>query len=138
MNLNEERVQNAVACFLPSIGYHPTKLRSVRERGVDIVAKHAQYGRYFHIEVKGEPGPNVKYPNAGRETRFLAALGQIVTRIQPKNGYWYGVALPSSYRDIVKRRVAPEVMQRLRLKFFFVTPNGKVELVDSKSMKKAA
>lgn len=136
--MDENTVQNAIACFLPKISYQPTRLKSRGQRGVDIKARHRQYGRYFEIEVKGEPGRGVKSASSGRETRFLQALGQILTRIRPERGYRYGVAFPRSYRPIVKRRVAASVMKELRLSFFFVDNHGGVEHVQWRDWKKSA
>jgi hypothetical protein len=138
MHLDEAAVQNAVVCFLPTISYHPRHLKTVRQQGVDIKAKHSQYGRYFEIEVKGEPGKGAKSAASGRETRFLLALGQMLTRIQPKREYKYGIAFPSTYRAIVKRRIAPEIMKHLRLSFFFVDQQGQVEYVRWNDWNKAA
>jgi hypothetical protein len=142
MHLDEDAVQNAVVCFLPTIGYHAKKLKTLRQHGVDIKACHAQYSRYFEIEVKGEPGKGVKSAASGRETRFLLALGQALTRMRPERRYRYGIAFPDSYRDLVKRRVASSVMKRLDLSFFFVGDSGQVEFVQWKdwaeSKKKAA
>jgi hypothetical protein len=66
MHLDEDTVQNAVVCFLPTIGYHAKELKTLRQQGVDIKACHEGYSRYFEIEVKGEPGKSVKSAASGR------------------------------------------------------------------------
>ena len=104
MPLTEDRVRNAVVTKLASMKYRPHAIKSRSEHGVDIKARHERFSRYFLVEVKGEPSDGVKSASAGREVRFLQGLGQLITRIQPERGYYYGLAFPSSYRDTVLRR----------------------------------
>lgn len=131
----EASIQNAVVCFLPSIGYRPMTLRTTKEPGVDIKARHESYGRYFEVEVKGEPGKAAKSKGSGREVRFIGALGQILTRIKPDREYRYGIAFPGSYKDLVVRRIDPALMKRLRLSFFFVNENGRVEHMEWRDLR---
>ena len=66
----------------------------------------------------------------------LVAERQIGTK--PERQYRYGVAFPRTYRPIVKRRIAPSLMKRLQLSFFFVDGRGKVEHVQWKDWSEAA
>ena len=127
MPLTEERVRNAVIAKLASMNYMPRAINSLSEHGVDITARHQRYGRYFLVEVKGEPRNGVKSAKAGREVRFLQGLGQLITRIQPERGYYYGLAFPSTYRDTVTRRLHPALLKRLKIHLFFVDDRLKVE-----------
>jgi hypothetical protein len=127
--LSEDQVKNAVIANLASIGYMPTKIKTLREHGVDITARHHRYPRYFLVEVKGDPPQNVKSSRSGREVRFLQSLGQLITRIQPERGYYYGLAFPSSYRDTVTRRLHPALLKKLHLHLFFVNGGLGVEHV---------
>jgi hypothetical protein len=128
MPLREQQVQNAVVTFLPRLGYHASDLKSAHEHGVDIRAKHADYGRFFLIEVKGDP-IRAKSPRSGRETRFVMALGQILTRILPRRAYRYGIAFPGAFEPLVLRRIDAGLARSLRLSFFFVSDGGTVRHV---------
>lgn len=110
-------------------------LRTTKEPGVDIKARHEAYGRYFEVEVKGEPGKAAKSKASGREVRFIGALGQILTRIKPDRQYRYGIAFPDTYRDLVVRRIDPALMKVLRLSFFFVNDKGRVEHLDWRGLR---
>jgi len=134
MHMTEGRVRNALVPFLNRLGYHMTKVRGRGQPGVDIKARNAKFARYFEIEVKGEPGRAAKSQQSGREVRFLAGLGQILTRIRPEREYLYAIAYPASYKAMVCRRVAPTTMKCLRLSFFFVSSNGHVEHVTWREM----
>ena len=127
MRLTEDHVKNAVIAKLVSMHYPPRNIRSLAEHGVDITARHERYARYFLVEVKGEPSDGVKNAKSGREVRFLQALGQLITRIQPERGYYYGLAFPSSYRDLVLRLLHPELLKRLQIHLFFVNDRRRVE-----------
>ena len=127
MRLTEDRVKNAVIANLASMNYLPRAIKSHSEHGVDIKARHQRYGRFFLVEVKGEPSDGVKNTRSGREVRFLQALGQLVTRIQPERGYYYGLAFPASYRDLVTRRLHPALLKRLQIHLFFVDDRLRVE-----------
>ena len=127
MPLTEDRVRNAVIAKLASMHYLPRAIRSMSEHGVDIIARHQRYGRYFLVEAKGDPSDAVKSTRAGREVRFLQGLGQLITRIQPERGYYYGLAFPSSYREIVMRRLQPALLKRLKVHLFFVDNRLRVE-----------
>jgi len=127
MPLTEDKVRNAVVSKLSSMKYHPRTIKSLSEHGVDIKARHERFSRYFLVEVKGDPSDGVKSASAGREVRFLQGLGQLITRIQPERGYYYGLAFPSSYRDIVIRRLHPALLKLLKIHLFFVDDRRRVE-----------
>jgi hypothetical protein len=105
----------------------PTKLKTATEHGVDITARHTKYGRFFLVEAKGESGKGAKALTSGREVRFLQSVGQLVTRIQPERGYYYGLAYPSSYRSLVTRRLHPALLKVLHIHLFFVNSKLQVE-----------
>ncbi len=127
MILSEDRVINAVVGQLGRMGYRVTKVKSKGEQGVDITAVHTKYSRYFLVEAKGEPTKDTKSAKSGREVRFLQCLGQILTRIQPERRYYYGLAFPTSYRDLVIRRLYSALLKTLHIHLFFVDDKLNVE-----------
>ena len=127
MPLTEDRVKNAVIAKPASMNDLLRVIKSLSEHGVDITARHQRYGRYFLVEVKGDPSAGVRSAGAGREVRFLRGLGQLITRIHPDRGYYYGLAFPSSYRDTVVRRLQPRLHKRLQIHLFFVDDRLRVE-----------
>lgn len=129
MLLSEDRVKNAVIVQLAKMGYLPVRIKAIRERGVDIVARHRRYGRYFLVEVKGDPSKNVKSPGAGRDVHFIYSVGQLMTRIVPERGYYYGLAYPISYRKLVMHRLPSALMKKLHIHLFFVSESLRVEVV---------
>jgi hypothetical protein len=104
-SISEDAVKNAVLIYLCKNGYRPTDIKTITEHGVDIVVRNQKYGRYFFIEAKGDPTKGVVSQSSGRDVRFLLGLGQLLTRINPDNGYYYGLAYPSSYRELALRRL---------------------------------
>lgn len=138
MHLTEQHVQNAVTVKLNELGFGIRSLKSEGQHGVDILARHHRYGRFFLVECKGDPGKSVKSRGSGRETRFLLALGQILTRISPDSGYKYGLAFPDTYRDLITRRVHAGVFKRLDLHVFLVDRKGQVEHLTWRELKAAA
>ena len=127
MAMTEDFVKNAVICELPKLGFAATDIKTAREHGVDIVAKNTKVSRYFLIEAKGDPGDEVKSLPAGREVRFLQSVGQLVTRIHPERGYYYGLAYPMSFKTLVARRLCPGLLKKLQIHLFFVETTRKVE-----------
>jgi hypothetical protein len=138
MRLTEDRVKNAVIVKLASMQYVPHTIRSISEHGVDITARHQRYGRFFLVEVKGDPSESVKSPKSGREVRFLLCLGQLITRIQPARGYYYGLAFPSTYRDMVMRRLHSSLLKKLQIHLFFVDARLSVEHLTWRDLPKTA
>ena len=135
MALSEDQVKNAVIPVLAKLGYLPTKLKTITEHGVDIIARHAKYPRYFLVEAKGDSSKEAKYPGSGREVRFLQSVGQLVTHIQPSRGYLYGLAYPSSYRSVVTRRLHPVLLKTLQIHLFFVDTKLRVEHLTWRDLK---
>lgn len=136
MLLSEDAVKNAVLAYLGEIKYRAIAIKTITECGVDIVAKHIKYGRYFHIEVKGDPPKNVVSVNSGREVRFVLSLGQLLTRINPDRDYRYGLAYPTSYRKLVLRRLKyPSLLKELKIHLFFVNEKRRVEHLTWKDLK---
>lgn len=129
MPLVEQRVQNAVVAELGKLDYRIVSLKSSGEHGIDILARHNRYARYFLVECKGDPAGKVKSLGSGREVRFLQGLGQIVTRMHPSRGYHYGLAFPVEYQQLVTRRLPSGVLKALKLQLFFVAPDGKVSRI---------
>lgn len=138
MPITEQHVQNAVTVKLNELGFGIRSLKSEGQHGVDILARHQCYGRFFLVECKGDPGKSVKSRTSGRETRFLLALGQILTRMSPDSGYKYGLAFPDTYRDLVTRRVNHGVLKQLDLHVFLVDSKGTVEHLTWRELKTAA
>jgi len=133
MTLSEDQVKNAVIPALAKLGFMPNKIKTLAEHGVDIVARHVKYSRYFLVEAKGDP-KGVKNLNSGREVRFLQSVGQLVTRINPKRGYYYGLAYPSSYKALVTRRLCAHLLKTLKIHLFFVDEECKVEHLTWRSL----
>lgn len=126
--ISEDVVKNAVLIHLGKHGYRPASIKTISEHGVDIVVRKQNYGRYFLVEVKGDPSPKAAHPNSGREVRFVYSLGQLLTRINPDRGYYYGLAYPSSYRELALRRLKyPSLLKKLKIHLFFVDEKRRVE-----------
>ncbi len=127
MPLTEDAVKNAVLVRLGKLGFHPASIKTMREHGVDIVARHHN-GRYFLVEVKGGPSNTAISPKSGRDVRFVLSMGQLMTRINPDTGYYYGLAYPASYKQMALRRLKyPSLLKTLNIDLFFVDGNRRVE-----------
>ena len=111
---------------------------ALRRRGVDIKVKKEkpkQYGRYWLIEVKGDPSKKVKSPGGSRSSSFNSAVGQIITRMHTKrkrykqgyHGYKYGIGFPLSFKKKVLNNLPYHVCEELNLYTFLVNSHGKVE-----------
>lgn len=114
----------------------------LREHGVDIKVKHKNYGRYYLVEAKGDPTPEVKYPEGWRSSAMNSALGQIITRMHTnrrkglyKYGYKYGIAFPYSFKKRVLSKIPYDICNKLNLNIFLVNPNGSVEEYNHKQLK---
>jgi hypothetical protein len=135
--LTEDFVQGKIVDYLKSQGWSTSlRAKNLKEHGVDIKVRNDKFSRYWLIEVKGDASPTAKYPKSHREVNFNLALGQIITRMQTsgarayKYRYKYGVGYPSSFKEIVLRRLAYDVCDKLNLYIFFVSEVGEVELFD--------
>ena len=109
------------------------QLGGLRDKGVDIKAKHQKYSRYFLIEAKGEG--KIRQTD---EVAFVYSLGQIITRMQTDKStrYYYGLALPESSAKIALRRLSWQVAKKLLLYVFIVNKNGNVVQHSWKDLKK--
>lgn len=125
--MHENEVKVALIGFLLRRGFVLHDSAAHLEHGIDIVAKHAGYGRFLCIEAKGDGSGSARAPASGRETRFLISIGQVLTRMRPRTGYSYGLAYPHTYRALVLRRLDYEVLRVLRLRLYFVDQAGTVE-----------
>ena len=143
--LSEDFIQNAVIKYLKEKGWsealHSAKLW---EHGVDIKVR-AKYGRYWLIEVKGDPSEKVKSPAGSRSSNFNSAVGQIITRMHSNrskryrdcyHGYKYGLAFSTYFRDMVIKKMPFNILRRLCLYVFFVDRNGNVEEINWRKLKK--
>ena len=52
--LSEDFVKNSVIKWLSANGWGYFQFGGLRDKGVDIKAKHQKYSRYFLVEAKGE------------------------------------------------------------------------------------
>lgn len=141
--MTEDFVQEAIIKYLTKNGWNTNlKSKTLKEHGVDIKVRNNKFARYFLIEVKGDAGPNAKYPRSHREVHFNLALGQIITRMKTdgrrayKYRYKYGVGYPVSFKDLVVRRLPYDVCDKLNLYVFFVDDNKRVEVLSWKDLKK--
>jgi hypothetical protein len=129
--LRETFVQKRIIEFLFRKGWgRNLRSKGLDEHGVDIKVRNNRFARYWLIEVKGDATKKAKYPRSHREVCFTLALGQILTRMRRlgkpgyKYGYKYGVSFPSTFRDLVVRRVPFDVCHKLNLYFFLVNGAG--------------
>lgn len=144
--LTENFVQNAVVKYLDNKGWSKyLNFAKLHEHGVDIKVKNNKVGRYWLIEVKGDPSVRVKSSAGSRSSSFNSAMGQIITRMHSNrsekyrncyHGYKYGLAFSSYFRDMVIRKTPFNVLRRLNLYVFFVDKNGNVEEINWRELKK--
>jgi len=130
--LSEDFVKNSVIKWLSANGWGYFQFGGLRDKGVDIKAKHQKYSRYFLIEAKGEG----KIRQAD-EVAFVYSLGQIITRMKTDKStrYYYGLALPESSAKIALRRLPWQIAKKLLLYVFAVGKNGKVIQYSWKDLK---
>ena len=131
--LSEDFVKNSVIKWLSANGWGYFQFGGLRDKGVDIKAKHQKYSRYFFIEAKGEG----KIRQAD-EVAFVYSLGQIITRMKADKStrYYYGLALPESSAKIALRRLPWQIAKKLLLYVFAVDRKGKVIQYSWKDLKK--
>ena len=115
--MRENTVINKTAAYLEGKGWVILEKNLGNKHGVDLKAKNLKKARYYYIEAKGDP--NGKNVASLRANYFAGVIGQIVLRVESKKYSHYGVALPKSYEKMLKR-VHPNVMRRLNLRFFIV------------------
>src|SRR3989344_2725532 len=138
--LKEQFVQDCISNYLSKLGYHKQEPKGLREHGVDIKVKHKNFGRYYLVEVKGDPGKDVKSPEGSRNSIMNSAIGQIITRMHTNRkslygGYNYGIAFPYSFKNRVLNKIPYYVCNRLRLSIFLVNPRGEVEEYNHRKLK---
>jgi len=137
MSLTEDKVKNAVVAHLTREGFKNVQIKTGDETGVDITAEFGSSHRKIFIEAKGDPSRKHKHPEQGRQGYFLQGLGQLLTRIREgKNFRVYGLAYPSSYRQIFFRRIDPYVLKVLKTNLYFVNEEGKVEQLNWSEFKR--
>jgi len=141
--LREKFVQDSIIEYLYKNGWSKKmRAKGLKEHGVDIKVQNDKVSRYWLIEVKGDASPKAKYPRSHREVNFNLAIGQIITRMHTTGGrsykyrYKYGIGYPSTFKDIVTRRLPYDVCDKLNLYIFFVDAKGNVEMLDWKKLKK--
>lgn len=130
--LSEDFVKNSVIKWLSANGWGYFQFGGLRDKGVDIKAKHQKYSRYFLIEAKGEG----KIRQAD-EVAFVYSLGQIIARMKTDKStrYYYGLALPESSAKIALRRLPWQIAKKLLLYVFAVDKKGKVIQYSWKNLK---
>jgi len=96
-HLTEPKVVSHTITWLSNNGYKNIKSKMLREHGVDLIA-NTSYNRFVYIECKGH-----RANSSQRDSTFLNALGQIVTRMDKSKFQKYGLSLPNSYRPKLKR-----------------------------------
>lgn len=140
--LSEGFVQERISDYLSKNGFHKQEPKGLSEHGVDIKVKHKNYGRYFLIEVKGDPSKEVKSPGGSRNSSMNSAIGQIITRMHTqrrrrgyKYGYKYGIGFPISFKERLLKKIPYDVADKLNLNLFFVYHSGEVEEYDYKKLK---
>jgi len=139
--LTEPFVQKCVRKYLKKDNYGKNiKNTGLKEHGPDIKVKHNDFGRYYIVECKGDPSPNVKSMGGSRSSSLNSALGQIISRMHTgrkslRGGYNYGVAFPESFQKIALKKIPYYVCNRLRLSIFIVNHTGEVEKYDYKRLK---
>ena len=141
--LTEPFVQKKVIDYLALNGWSSNLQKAeLTQQGVDIKVKNNKFGRYWLIEVKGDPTEKVKSPSGSRSSVFNSALGQIISRMHTdrkkgyKYGYKYGIAFPISYKELALKKLPYDVCDKLNLYLFFVNSKGNVEECNHKKIKK--
>ena len=128
--ITENFVKDCMLKWLSANGWGYFQFGGLHDKGVDIKAKHHQYGRYFFIETKGG-----KY----HEVNFNYSLGQIVSRMKADKTTrnYYGLGLPSASANIALRRLPWQVAKKLLLSVFSVAPDGNVKQITWQVLKVA-
>lgn len=132
--ISEREVRRAIIKYLERKGWSRNlKEKETAEHGVDIRVRHNKYPRYFLIETKGES--KSKSARQVNEVSFIYSLGQIITRMDTKSEYYYGLGLPQRSASIAARRLPWQIAKKLRLHIFSVDDAGKVKLLTWKDIK---
>lgn len=131
--LSEEFVKNRVIEWLGREGYRVISVKGLAEHGLDIRAKRLKTNYYYAIEAKGDPQVN---PDKMRYPFLVSALGEIIQRVTKAKYCRYAIALPSTYQELVMRRVPPMAARLLCLEFLFVESSGEVTRITWKELLK--
>ena len=140
----EDFVVEKVKEFLKIEGYiiDTDEHKELWAKGVDIKMKHKDYGKYYLIECKGDPGSRgaVKSISGSMSSSLNSAVGQIISRMHTTRksrygGYNYGIAFPVTFREKALKRVPYYVCKNLHMRMFFLNHKGEVEKIDSKEIK---
>ena len=127
--LTEEFVKNRVLEWLGKRDYVLLNVATLSEHGYDIRAKRSTSNNYYVVEAKGEP----LNPKA-RNGYLLNALGELVTRATKIAHCKYALGLPSSFEDLVKRRIPANAARRLSLEVLLVDEDGAVKQISAKAL----
>ena len=145
--LSENQVKKAIIIYLEKKSYMRNKdIKPLHSPGADIEVYHKGYSRKYIIEAKGDS--KSKNARSIRDSNFVHAIGQIMTRIIPDAGYMYAIALPASYSNLVfSDRLGWKTMQKMKnligkkgpsgLHFLLVYPNRRVKKITYKAVKNA-
>jgi hypothetical protein len=127
--ITENFVKDCMLKWLSANGWGYFQFGGLHDKGVDIKAKHHQYGRYFFIETKG---------GEHDEVNFVYSLGQIVSRMKAggTTRNYYGLGLPSASAKIASRRLPWQVAKKLLLSVFSIDPDGSVKQITWQDLKK--
>ena len=130
--MSEDFVQNRVLEWLSQKNWKIIKSATLREKGVDIKARHARYSRYYLIESKGSKDASTE------EVAFVYSLGQIITRMNTSKStrYYYGIALPENAAKKALKKIPFQICKKLLLHIFSVDKTGKVNRYMPKDIEK--
>ena len=136
-SISEKFVKQSVVKWLFRNGWgRNLEIGELRDHGVDIRVRHNKYPRYFLIETKGEGSKKSRSQRSQLETRFVYGLGQIITRMNVRARYYFGLALSESSASIAIRRLPWQVAKKLLLYVFSVDGSGKVRQYSWQELKK--
>jgi hypothetical protein len=133
--ISEDFVKNSIIKWLSANNWGHFQFGGLRERGVDIKAKHNQYPIYDFIETKGQG--KIRQARQADEVAFVYSLGQIITRMKTNNTRnKHAIGLPTTSAKIALRRLPYQVAKKLLLYIFSVDQNGNVNQYSWQDLKK--
>ncbi len=117
--ITESFIQKSIIEWLSRHDWGSFHIAQLRDKGVDIKAKHNRYGRFYFIETKG---------SSSAEVDFVYSLGQIITRMKDSGSTrnYYALGLPHRSASIALRRLPFQVAKKLLLHVFSVDDHGRV------------
>ena len=131
--ISENFVKNAISVWLSNNNWKIKDIKTLHEKGVDIIAEHSKSSERFLIEVKGH---GKRKQAASDSNSFVFALGQIIIRRKPGAGYYYGIGLPHTSAKTAVRRLSWKIAKELKLFIFAVDSDKNVVQYDWKYLKK--